>query len=297
MDANLTEFADRMRALAPIDIIDHGGIPIASVPEGRSLKSIKPLLDEYLTKPERKKGTAIALNAASFIDLANREKLPASAIFADNRVGHLKLVGVLNYQEPAAGDAAFGDHRVVYHFPLSREWNAWHKGNGIRMGQAEFAEFLEDHILDVIEPPDVSRDTGDVDAMIELQRKLGGTFAGSARLLELSRGMAVNVDSTVKNVVNLSSGEQQVQFEETHKDGAGAPLKVPSLFLIGIPVFEDGALYRLAVRLRYRKDLAALKWFYEIYRADKALDDAFDEVCQDAAAKTSLPLYIGTPEA
>jgi uncharacterized protein YfdQ (DUF2303 family) len=305
--SDLSEFADNMRRLAPIDILtivdpraDAISGPtdkfLASVPAGRELKSLKPLLDEYLTAPERKKGTATVTTLDSLVELANREKGTNSVLFAQNSESAPSLLAVLNFHEAGAdADAHFGDYRVSYGFPVSKEWKAWTGKNAGRMGQADFADFLENRILDVLDPPDA--DKPEDQALIQLQAKLGGIFAGPTKLLELSRGMTVNLGGTVEQIVNLSSGEVSVQFKETHLDGKGAPLKVPSLFLIGIPVFDGGALYRLAVRLRYRKDGAALVWFYEIHRADRAFDDAFKEACERAQLATSLPLFYGKPAA
>lgn len=313
---NLTEFADHMRGLAPIDLKSVSdsrprqtrAVMLAAVANGMELKSIKPLLDEYLTAPERKKGTAIVSTLASLVDLVNREKDSDSVLFADNAENAPSLLAVLDYHRAqnvadasnlasadsdATGAPRFGQYRVKYPFPVSKEWKAWKAKNGAPMSQGDFAEFLENRLLDVIEPP-----SAEVEAdkpLLDMAAKLGGSFADPAKLLELSRGMAVHVAGSVKQIVNITSGETQVQFEETHQDAQGQPLRVPSLFLIGIPVFDDGAFYRLAVRLRYRKKEGSLMWAYEIYRADQAFDDAFTEACEKATDETALPLIYGKP--
>lgn len=292
----LKDLAEFERANAELKLLTVGGVTIAAVPEGAELQSVKALLDEYRTAPERKKGTANLTDAASFIAHVNRFKDAHSAVFAVNDRSRPALIGVLNYHEAAAGAPRFGDHRAAYAFPLSDEWKAWKAKNGVKMNQREFAEFLEDRIVDVLTPPDISQDVPGVDAIIELSRLLGGSFAGPSKLLDLSRGMAVTADHKVKQAVNIGSGEVSVQFEEEHKDGSGAPLKVPSLFMIGIPVFVSGAAYRLPVRLRYRIKDGSLIWFYELFRAEKAFDDAFNETCARVAKETGLPLFYGQPE-
>lgn len=75
--------------------------------------------------------------------------------------------------------------------------------------------------------------------------------------------LQVNVESNVKNAQTLNSGEVSILFEEVHRDGAGAPLKVPNLFTIAIPVFYGGELYRIAARLRYRVSNAKITWSYQ----------------------------------
>lgn len=283
--------------------IHDGLFEIASVPTGRKLESLLKFEDERLDAPRRFKGTATVNDLGSFVALTNRGKADNSVLFAIKNPERTacSLTAVLNYNEgqdgPEPGEPRFGDHRIVYAFPLSDEWKAWHKSNGAKMSQADFAEFIEDRVADLIEPPDMAVDGPDVDSTIELARKLGGKFGSPSRLVELSRGMKVNADVRVAGAVNLSSGEGQIQFEETHKDGQGAPLTVPQLFLVAIPVFDAGPLYRIAVRLRYRLSQGSVVWFYELYRPEKSFDHAFAEACEYAEEKTELRLFQGKPEA
>lgn len=302
MDENLTAFADQQRALGDVKLIALSDkINVASVPGHVALTSIKKLIDEYALAPDRKKGTARALDLASLIALANRGKVAASVLYANDASEPPTLTAVLNYNETqeAGGAPQFGDHRIVYSFPVSDEFTAWKENDGEVMSQADFAAFLEDRIVDIMEPPDPSKfaDDGAADLVIDLARKLGGNFGGPAALMQLSRGMAVNVDMKVAGATNLQTGEARINFEETHADGTGAPLVVPSLFLIAIPIFKRGAPYRIAVRLRYRVAAGSVKWFYQIYRLQAAFDDAFGEACAKAESETALPLYLGSPEA
>ena len=64
--------------------------------------------------------------------------------------------------------------------------------------------------------------------------------ATPAQLIQLSRGLQVNVSSVVKNIVNLASGEASIAFDEQHTDGDGQPLKVPGIFMLSIAPFFMG---------------------------------------------------------
>ena len=66
--------------------------------------------------------------------------------------------------------------------------------------------------------------------------------------------------------------------------------------MIAIPVFEEGALYRLAVRFRYRKSGSDIRFIVSLYNADVALRDAAREAMNRAQAETEVPLLMGTPE-
>jgi len=167
--------------------------------------------------------------------------------------------------------------------------------------QQEFAAFLEERILDVLATPVL--DVADVklsESDQELKRILAllhGVLASPERMMDLSRGMAIIENAKVMSAVTLSSGEVSVVYEATHTDEQGGELKVPNLFLIGIPVFEGDGLYRVVVRLRYRKSGGSIKWFYSLYRAEKVFKHAFDEACGFVQKETDVPLLRGAPEA
>lgn len=282
--------------------------PAALIPRGMELQSVEGLLGANRQRPKRRRGTASFTDLDSLIAHANRFKGKDSALFAIDDRKAPQLISVINYHQAGfEGAPEFGDHRGHYHFPLSDEWLAWDGKNADPMTQGEFAAFLEDRIGDVLPPPteapDKSMAKGNTSPegergskLAELQKLLGGEWAGQSRLLELARSFKVYENSTVKNAINLQTGEVQLQFETEHKDQSGAPLKVPNMFLIGIPVFRLGPVYRMAVRLRYRNQGGKLFWIFQLYRPEAVFDDAFKEGCAYAAKETGLPLFIGKPE-
>jgi hypothetical protein len=287
-------------------------------PKELSLKSIKPLLDEYLPNPERRKGTITITDLDSLIAVTNRFKDDQSALFANGAMDGASLTAVFNYNRTGGdkvtgldgeGVARHGDHRAVYAFPASEEWKLWLKNNGLPMKQGEFAAFIEDHLadLDMPDPQLVGNiaeqatggDFGDktpAEQLAALAKLLGGEFATPARMVELSRGLAVYESSSVKGAVNLSTGETTVQFQNSHGDAEGKPLKIPNLFLIAIPLWVNGALYRLAARLRYRTAGSSVVWFYQLYRHERVFDFAFKASAKRAAEETGLPVFYGEPE-
>lgn len=282
---------------AKIGSLHHDGVvaQLAFLPDGegsRRIVSLKPFIDEFRKAPERREGTARLETLASFIDHAKRFKAPNSAIFATENGGSPVLTSVFDYhEEGATGIPRFRKHKGVYSFPISDEWAAWSKQDGTFMTQAEFATFLEDRIMDVAEVPEKLDG-----ALAEIVAKLEGRLAGPSRLLELSRGLAVNVNSTIKGAVNLASGEATMQFVEQHTDAAGAPLKVPSLFCITVPIFRAGTPYRIVARLRYRIRDGRAAWAYSLYQPERAFLDAYEGAAKEAAAKTDMPLFFGTAE-
>lgn len=70
-------------------------------------------------------------------------------------------------------------------------------------------------------------------------------------------------------------------------------MKVPSLFMITIPIFEDGKLYRIIWRIRYRISNGALSWSLSPMLLDRAFGHAFTEACELVRDQTGAPLIYG----
>lgn len=267
----------------------------AVVPNGKQLVSVRQYAEEYLKKPLRRIGTSTHQTIGSFIDHVLRFANDDTAVFADPKPLAPSLTAVLDYH-PEGGnveEAAFGKHRSVYAAPLSAEWKAWVAKNGAVFSQAEFAGFLEERLLDVVV---VTGETAD-EGLRQLAAEIQGAYASPSQLMKLSRGLEVNVDSVVKEVLTLDTGEIDIKYTEQHKDGAGAPMKVPNLFAIQIPVFYAGHVYRIPVRLRYRVSGGRVTWSYQLVRIDRVFDDAFGEVIEQVRTNTTAQVFVGSPEA
>lgn len=255
------------------------------------LESVASYCDEYRPNPRRRKGVAVLGDLDSLIAHINRFKDGDSVVFADNKREQPTITAVLDYHK-AGGDGIprFAGHRSHYKFPVSPEWQTWTAANGKEMSQGAFAEFVEAHIVDVIEysPECLSAKT--------FSDKCGVAFASPAQVMELSRGLAVNVEAKLATALNLQNGIKQIQFSESHTGENGAPLKVPGAFLIGIPVFRGEARYQVCVRLRYRKQGPSLNWIMDLWRHDEVFDAAIRGACDRVQEKTELPLLYGSPE-
>lgn len=270
-------------------LIDIDGVTAAVVPSGASIKSVKALRDEYLTKPERLKGKAKLTTLVSFIAHVNRFKDEGSAIFAS--VGDKPwLFAVYDYNEgPSA--PRFGGHVAEYMFPLSREWAAWMAVDGKPMEQAAFAAWIEDHAADVV-PPTIPQAA----SAVEMLRAVEITPGTPTQVLTFSRGIDVRVESNVVNQVSLPTGGRRLVFDESIKGAAGEPLEVPGGFIVALPLFDGGDHYALPVRLRLRVEKGRVLWTIAVLRAADVLRDAVTAAAEQVRATTALPLFYGTPE-
>lgn len=253
---------------------------------------LKPFLDKYRQAPERRTGTAKMTELDSFIAHTIRFADADSAIFADDSTKTAPtLTTVLNYHRKGpTAPPRFGDHRAVYAFPVSDEWAAWSQGGGTWMLQGDFANFIENHIVDALDPAKAG------DRALKFSAAIGADFASPSKLLELSRGLSIRVGHKMVNRVNRSSGETSFVFEAQNQDEAGAPLTVPGAFLIGIPVFMLGNPYQVAVRLRYKAKDGVISWSFDLVQPEIIFEHAFAEACAKATKETGLPLFRGKPE-
>jgi len=160
------------------------------------------------------------------------------------------------------------------------------------MSMTDFAAFLEDRIVDVVADAEPT-----TDAAKAFVAAINGRMATPTKLIELARGLQVYENSVLKEARNLSSGEGQLTFDSQHVDADGKPLQVPNLFMICIPIFARSPdFYRLLARLRYRKAQGGLVFWFELWRADMAFEQAFTDACTRVADETALPLFTGTAE-
>lgn len=251
---------------------------------------LKNLFDCYRALPERKTGMAVTTSLTSFIDLVNRHKTEHSAIFAETNWRSPTFCAVINYHhtnnENSAAD--YLDHQIKYDFPLSEEWKTWLDKNGEEMEQGEFAAFIEDRIADLATPEPQETD--------EAKKRFQTTAAMPAKMMELSRGLQINVESKVRTSTKLQSGESSIVFEEQHKDVAGQDITVPGLFYLNIPPFTNGELKRVPVRLRYRVRNGTISWLYQLYRPDLVINDTVKAAIEKTKEETVLPFFEGTPE-
>lgn len=262
----------------------HGDVSerLIVIQKGQQVVDLSPFIDAQAAAPRRLKGKSTHTTLDSFIEHTKRFADDGSAVFASTQ----SVTTVFDYHRAGADGQRFGEHRSVYNFPYSEEWRAWQAAFGRPLAQTELASLIEDRIADVSEPSSLG------EKMSATVARLGFVGAGASALLTLSRNAQVSSSTRVKNVVNLSTGEAQVCFEESH-EGA---VKIPGGFVITVPVFTGGQLYQLPVRIRYRLQNGSITWTLVPFLLNAVLQDAFEGVCTKVREETGLPVFQGQPE-
>jgi hypothetical protein len=266
---------------------------------------------EYL-KPLRRRGTAKLADLDSFIAWANRFKGADSAIFAAPDAQSPSLLCIADYHTSGPADPLNKDgdptarhcaHRASYDFPVSKEWRAWKGISGRSLDKGELGDFIEANALDIENPTpailalDASKaKAGWESRMIETAQRIEGRFGQLGQLLSLSKSFAIYESSDLSVKVNRDTGEQQIQFLNEHKGADGQPISLPNLYMITVPVFENGALFRLPVRFQYKKSGSTVKFKLTLHNPERVFDIAFREAVDTAERGTELPVFFGKPE-
>ncbi|RWC27728.1 MAG: DUF2303 family protein [Mesorhizobium sp.] len=291
----ITQLAIEAASASTVSITTGGlgdGLPsslsLAFDRKGQAFKSIKPLIEEYRTAPDRRKGTATVETLASFIALVDRHKDENSALFGKTVWPDPKLTAVLDYDKQGM-PARNRSHRIVYAFPLTEEFKAWVAANAAPMEQEVFAAFLEEHSAELSAPT--------VGEISEYERLFNEKMATPSEVVALSRHLEVFVAARAKQGVRLQTGERVVEFSEEHQNAKGESIVVPGVFMVSVAAFVDGDPVRIPTRLRYRVKGGKIVWFYELYRWEFYLREQVGHDLKQASNETGLPAFEGAPEA
>lgn len=287
---------------------------LISVPKGRDIRDMTGAVRDAAThlKPSHKFGTAKFTTLESFVDWTNRFKRPESVIFAEQDQSCPSLTSIIDYHPGGAVeiDAQIGDpnarhcrHRGRYAFPVSEEWTIWNKVSKGTLSKTELGEFIENNAKDIIDPSAAllgSSNTNKAEPweqkLIEIAAKLQGRYGQFSKLMEMSRHLEIYETSNLITTCNPDDGSAKLSFESENKDAMGRPLQIPNLFLIAIPVFDQGAHYRLPVRFSFKKSGNSVSFRLTLYNPAVAFYDAIKETVNAAQEQTELSTFYGHPE-
>ncbi|CAD5377116.1 conserved hypothetical protein [Pseudomonas sp. OF001] len=254
--------------------LDHPGLtaPVALLPEGVELQG----LEQHLPAPVRIRQSVKVLDAKTFIDYVNRFADSASAVFCNGPEGRT-FTAVLDYHQPDS--PSWGTHKATYQCPTTVEWGNWRAADRKKMAQADFAEFIEENVKDIVQPD--------------------GNHAAptAADMLEISRTLEAKKNIAFRQGIRLDNGQVQLTYNEQIDGRAGetGQLNIPEQFFIGIRPFLGGDAFCIPARFRYRIQEGRLVMWFELVRPDKVLEEAYNAVRKQIAdAIGSVPLYEAT---
>ncbi|WP_339480357.1 YfdQ family protein [Pseudomonas sivasensis] len=246
--------------------------PLALLPNGVSIES----LEHLLPAPSRIKQKLTVIDAESFISYVNRFSTQATAVFCNGPEGRT-FSAVIDYHDPVA--PAWREHVATYRCPTTVEWGNWKEKDRKRMDQATFAEFIEDNVKDITHHPEHEN------------------TPSAADMLEISRTLEAKKNITFRQGTRLDNGQVQLTYNEEIDGRAGeaGQLRIPEEFFIALKPFLGGDAFCVPARFRYRIQEGRLVMWYELVRADKVLEEAYNAVrAKIEGAIKDVPLYEAT---
>lgn len=235
-------------------------------------------ITKELSLPVRKFGTVELHDVDSFIDFSKKQgSLANSNIYIDVDYVRQKVVATAVFNDDSDDvNAGWKDHKAVYAPRMGEEWRRWNEANKTQMTQEVFANFLQDNI-------------GDINAGNEKNAPNGSDILTFVSKLEETR--------TVKygSAINLQNGMVQLEYVEDGDDHTKGKLEIYKEFRLGLRPFFGGEPYAIKAFLRYRIDrnTAAIKFWFELQRPDKVLEDATAQLIEKIKAEIGFPVFFG----
>ena len=185
-------------------------------------------------------------------------------VWAD--IDQRKVTGILD------GHTGWRKHTCTLQLKLSREWAEWAAIDGKLLKQAEFAQFIEDHLSTIAEPD-------------------------GAKLLDICQTLQANTSVQFKSQTILANGQRQLRYEETVEAKAGqkGDLTIPGELTLVLRPFQGSAGVPITARFRFQIRDGVLTMGVKLAEPDTALEDAFNAIVRQVADGVPVPVLHGRP--
>ncbi|MGH3585789.1 MAG: DUF2303 family protein [Pseudonocardia sp.] len=223
---------------------------------------------DFTGTPPRKTGITTVRDSDSFLAYFDKHSDVHSEVYADAE--RLTVTAVLDAHEPDA--PRWSSHMLKLALRETEAWRQWLNLDGKLISQEQFAEFLEDHLPELLEP-------------------------AAADMLEIAQSFQATTKVDFQSGTRLATGQRQFEYVETTtaKAGQKGQLTIPETFVIGLVPFEGSEGYRLTARLRYRIIDTQLRIGYKLDRPGDIRDTAFRDVVTAIGEQIDQPVMNGTP--
>lgn len=239
-------------AVEPYELHDESSIVVVRVRTDERVDVVD--LEKHLDYPRSPRGSVVLHDHLDFAAYVNRLGDAAiTTVWAD--VERSSITAVLNDHGDQEQTSTVGwrDHRVSLQLRIDPDWTKWLEFNNKPMGQATFAEHIENLVHTIVRPT-------------------------AADMLEISRTFQAKRNVDFSQGIRLDSGDVQLTYEETTTAAAGrkSNMEIPSEFDLALAPYYGTTPGVVSARLRYRiADDHKLRLTYQMVRPDLVLRDAF----------------------
>ena len=202
-------------------------------PDGSRVIDVRDQIERTKDHPRRKTGAVTLAQHDSFVAYLAKHGMPETELWAD--IDKDRITAVINAHAAVAGDpddegvAGWGDHRATLQLVTTQDWRDWTGNSGEFFPQTEFAEFVEQHLPNIVAPT-------------------------AADMLELAQTIKGSTKVSFESSKRVKSGETAIEWREgtTAMAGKKGTIDIPDTIDLGMQVYEAGAPYKLTARFRYR---------------------------------------------
>ena len=254
-------------AMAPQNINGHHFV---MVPKEFKREDITDAVEKAQPVPARKRGAVALKDVTSFVAYCEDQGCASTGyIYADPDAR--TMTAVFN-DHRNIDDGGWRDHRATLKAEYTPEFERWLRNSGQHKSQTEFAEFIEDNFADV---------AGD----------------DAQTLLNVATTIQAKTDINFSSAKRLESGQVQLTYNEVINATAGAngALTIPKTFTLGLRLFKNGAGYLIKARLKYRLGQGGVKFWYELDRPEKSVEDAFAGYIEQVSKDSGYAVLLGAP--
>ncbi|MCM2394451.1 DUF2303 family protein [Streptomyces albipurpureus] len=225
---------------------------------------------EHTGIPARKSGTTVVRDVDSFLAYFDKHGDEESEVYAD--VERLSITAVVDAH--TSGYPRWGGHRLELRLRQTPAWSAWTSMDGKLMSQAAFAEFIEDNLVDLVEPD-------------------------SATMLELAQSFEATTSAEFQSSQRLDSGQRRFLYTEDvqAKAGSKGEITIPSTLVLALAPFEGTERYKVTTRFKYRLDRqqGELRLGFKIERPEDILTAAFGDIRTLIDSTVPMAVLNGAP--
>lgn len=247
-----------------------GDATFAVLPDGYRVDDVSAAIEKASQQRNRAQGTVVLGDVDSLLAYCTDQGMEQYGyIYADPDAR--SMTAVFNDQR-CPDFNGWRDHRAQFTAQLTPEFRKWLEHDKKAMGQGDFAEFIEDNFAD-------------------LNGQDAQTLLNVATTIQAATG--INFSSARR----LQDGQVQLTYNEVidAKAGADGALKIPQTFTLGLRIFKNGDGYKLTARLKYRLAAGGVKFWYELERPERAVEDAFAGYVATVREKSGYTVLIGKP--
>lgn len=249
---------DGARLASPVIEGAHGARRVL-VPEGYRLE----VWDDPHALPPVPSAVVEVDERESLVRYINRYRDDFSFLVADIDAG--AVVAVLDWHA-APDEPRHARHRAVLQLRDSEEFKRWNEAQGHLFAQDEFAAFLEENAVDVVEP-------------------------ASAVLIEISRDLEATQGVIFKSSTRLESGDRAFRYEtETRAVGE---VRIPTEFEVEIPLYQGEPPVRIRCAFRYKVTAGGLMIGFQWRRVAYQRQAHFAALAHQVAEDTGMTAHFG----